>query len=213
MRILGVATVAAAVLLGAALEARAQVFGQHIGAEVVPVNGHLFGGYIDASDNLVGLAAQLRLSFYPNVDFGFHGGLGRVSYPRHSDRAVLSLGTDFRFAVAKAGERSSFDMAVGGALGVESGDQHQAISLGPTLVASRAFGTPARGAAPFVGVGLRFSNSEVNDLRSNSLTVPVRGGVEWRVAADVRITAELQSRLGHDLHDAFAFSMGVNLPF
>src|SRR4029077_6858714 len=51
--------------------AAAQVWGQYTSAETVPVNGHMFGGYLHASSNFLGLLAQLRLSFYPNVDFGF----------------------------------------------------------------------------------------------------------------------------------------------
>ena len=62
------------VLLAAPVTAGAQVFGQYMGAEIVPVGGHLFGGYLQASQDQLGLLGQLRLSFYPGVDFGFHGG-------------------------------------------------------------------------------------------------------------------------------------------
>src|SRR5258705_6644118 len=53
----------------------AQVPGQFTGAEILPVNAHMYGGYLVASNNVVGGLAQLRLSFYPGVDFGFQGGL------------------------------------------------------------------------------------------------------------------------------------------
>lgn len=213
MRILGVAALIAALTLGATPVAHAQLFGQYSGAETVPMNGHLFGAYLNASENVVGLSAQLRLSFYPNIDFGFQGGLSRVNYPRRADRTVLRMATDLKFAVARADERFPFDVALGGAVGVESGDGYQVIALGPTVVASRAYGGPAGGFTPFLGTGLLFSNIDVGPTSTSDMSIPLRGGAEWRVAADLRITGELQLRISDDFNDDVALSVGVHLPF
>ncbi len=207
------AALVAALSLVAAPAARAQVFGQYCGAATLPMNGHLFGGYLNASKNVVGLSAQLRLSFYPNVDFGFQGGLSRINYPGHADRTVLRLGTDVKFAVAKANDRVPFDLALDGGLGVESGDNYQVIALGPSLVGSRDYGTSERGVTPFASVGLLFSNIDVGDNSSTDVSMPLRGGAEWRVAPDVRITGELQLRLGDEFNDDVGFQVGVHLPF
>lgn len=206
------AALAAAVLLGATPAANAQVWGQYSGAETVPMNGHMFGAYLNSSENVVGLSAQLRLSFYPGVDFGFQGGLTRVDVG-DGDRTTLRLGTDLKVGVAHVSETLPVDIAAGGALGVESGDDWQVLTVGPQLVASRLLGGADRGATVFAGVGFMFSNLDVGDESSTDFSVPVRTGAEWRVAPDVRLTGELQLRLGDDFNDDLGFSVGVNLPF
>lgn len=204
--------IAAALALASAPAARAQVWGQYTGAETVPMNGHAFGAYLNASDNVVGLSAQLRLSFYPNVDFGFLGGLDRVNYG-DDHRTILRLGTDFKVGAARRADGAPFDLGVGGALGVESGDDWQLISVGPQAVASRLVGGPERGATLYLGAAFLFTNIDVGDNSSSDFSVPLRGGAEWRVAPDVRLTGELQLRLGDDFNDDVGFSLGVNLPF
>ncbi len=213
MRLVRTAALAAALLLAVAPRAHAQVFGQYAGAETVPMNGHLFGGYLNASQNVVGLSAQLRLSFYPNIDFGFQGGLSRINVAESKDRTVLRMATDVKFLVAKASEARHFDLALDGAIGVESGDNYQIIALGPSLVASRTYGSPTRGVTPYASVGLLFSNLDVADLHTTDTSVPLRGGAEWRVAPGVALTGEIQLRIGDDFNDDVGFSGGVHLPF
>ncbi len=177
------------------------------------MTGHVFGGYVNASQNVVGLMAQLRLSFYPNVDFGFQGGLSRINVSESKDRTVLRMATDVKFLVAKASETRRFDLALDGAVGVESGDNYQVIALGPSLVGSRTFGSATSGVTPFASIGLLFSNIDVADQRTTDMSVPLRGGAEWRVAPGVALTAEIQVRLGDDFNDDVGFSGGVHLPF
>lgn len=212
MRILGVAAMLAAVMCIAA-PARAQVFGQYSGAATVPMNGHLFGAYLNASENVVGLSAQLRLSFYPNIDFGFQGGLSRVNYPHHADRTVLRMATDLKAAVVHASETSPFDVAIGGAIGVESGDGYQIIALGPTAVMSRTYGSASNPVIPYLGVGLLFSNIDVGPTNTSDMSIPLRVGAEWMAMPDVRLTGELQLRLSDDFNDDLGLSIGVNMPF
>ena len=52
----------------------AQVFGQYTGANPLEPNQHLFGAYLHTSDSVLGAVGQLRLSFFPGIDFGFQGG-------------------------------------------------------------------------------------------------------------------------------------------
>jgi hypothetical protein len=193
--------------------ANAQVSGQYVGAETLPVNGHLFGGHLNGSDSVVGLTAQLRLSFYPSVDFGFQGGLNRINYVG-GNRTTVHLGADVKIATRHGTPGSPVDLAFGGAIGVETGDNYSVLSVGPAAVISL---TPrADGGSkiiPFAGFQMLFSNVDAGTTHLSDLSVPVRLGAELRAIPDVRITAELQLRLSDDFNDNVGFSAGVNLPF
>ncbi len=193
--------------------ANAQVSGQYVGAETLPVNGHLFGGHLNGSDSVVGLTAGLRLSFYPNVDFGFQGGLNRINYVG-GNRTTVHLGADLKIAARHGTSSSPIDLAFGGAIGVETGDNYSVLSVGPSGVISlspRADGGSK--VIPFVGFQLLFSNVDAGATHLSDLSVPVRIGAELRAIPDVRLTAELQLRLSDDFNDNVGFSAGVNLPF
>ena len=110
--------------------AHAQVFGQYTPAEILPVNARLGGAYVNFSEDVVGALGQLRLSFYPNVDFGFQGGLARLDL-RTTTKTSLRLGADVRFGVAKATAGRPVDVAVGGGLGVETSDNYSVFRIGP----------------------------------------------------------------------------------
>ena len=201
--------------LGAATSARAQVFGQFTSASTVPANGHLFGAYVNASSNVTGGLAQLRLSFYPNVDFGFHGGLTRLD-PGGSAGALttLRLGADLRWQVNRAAEGARVDVAVGGALGIETADRYKLVSVGPSLVASRELTIGgSRGFVPYAGLGLLFSSRDAFGSQTSDLSVPLRLGMEARLAPELRIVAELQLFVTDQYGDDVGLSAGVNLPF
>jgi hypothetical protein len=209
-RILAAVALAASVT---AAPAGAQVFGQLVPAEPVPVNGHLFGGYLSASENAVGLLAQLRLSFYPNIDFGFHGGLTRVDIAG-DDLTVLRVGTDIKFLVASANESLPIDLSLGGALGLERGDDFDVLSLGPTIVASRNLTIGEGGAiTPYAGLGLLFNSLNIGDADETDVSFPIRLGTEFRVSPELRIMAELQLLLEDEFNDDIGFVTGVNMPF
>jgi hypothetical protein len=199
--------------LACATTAGAQVFGQYTPADVLAVNAREFGAYVDFSENTAGLMAQLRLSFYPNVDFGFQGGLSRLDLGG-STKTTLRLGSDLRIGVAKAGDGLPVDVAAGGAIGVETTDNYTSIRLGPSAVASRTF--PLSGGSaivPYAGAMLCFANMSAHGDSETDFSVPLRLGGELRAIPGVRITAELQLRLGDDFDDDTAFTAGVNLPF
>ena len=209
--------VPAAGLIAAALfapgPAAAQVFGQLTSAEILPLNGHVAGFYLNASDNTLGGLAQLRMSLYPGIDFGFQGGLQRVSW-QGSDRTTLRLGGDLRVAIAHSGEGFPFDIAAGGALGVETSDDYHVLTLMPSGVMSRSFGVGQNGSiAPYLGLGFSFANVDAGPVRQTFLSLPLRLGADFRVMPGMSLSAELQIPIGDGFNDGFGVMTGVNLPF
>src|SRR5437773_7740886 len=158
-----------------------QVYGQFTGAQPLEVNTRLAGGYLMSSSNVFGLLAQLRLSFYPAVDFGFQGGFARQSF-KGGDRTTLRLGTDLKYQIVQPTTEYPYGVSVGGGLGVESGDHWNVISVGPSVVSSRSF--PGNGDlvfTPFVSAGLLFTNINVASLNESDVSIPVRLGSEMRL--------------------------------
>ena len=193
--------------------AHAQVFGQYTPAEILPMNSRQGGAYVNFSENVVGALGQLRLSFYPNVDFGFQGGLARLDFGT-TTKTSLRLGADVRFGVAKAAPGFPVDVAVGGGLGVETSDNYSVLRLGPSVVASRTLPFSGKSSvAPYAGAMLCFSSQDVGGESKTDFSMPLRLGAELRAIPGVHITAELQLRIADDFDDHTAFSAGVNLPF
>lgn len=207
---------AAALILAAivaASPARAQVFGQFMGAATVPVNGHQFGGYVTASESVVGGLAQLRLSFYPDVDFGFQGGLTRFDRgAAGSDLTTLRLGGDVRWQLRHYGPTSPMDFTVDGALAVETGDQFKVVTVGPSAVASRPLGNNGP-ITPYAGLGLLFTSRDAFGIQDTDLSIPLRLGLEARLAPELKIMAEVQFFISDRYNDDVGFATGVNLPF
>jgi hypothetical protein len=198
------------VLLAQARPSFAQTYGQFTPAQGVPMSGHLFGGYLQASENFLGLMAQLRLSFYPNIDFGFQGGLTRTDVGSH-DITTLRVGGDLKCQVVRG---KPMDVAIGAALGVETGDNIHLLTLGPTVTVSRSFGkADGVGITPYAGLGLLFTNADLFDHQSTDFAVPFRFGTEFRLAPELRLLGEVQLRSSDQYSDEFAFVTGVNLPF
>ncbi len=210
-RILAAALLAAASL--AAVPAGAQVFGQLTSAEVLALNGHLAGFYLNAGDNSLGALGQLRLSLYPGFDFGFQGGLQRVTW-KGADRTTLRLGADLRAAVQHSGEGFPFDIALGGGLGVETSDNYHVLTLMPSGVVSRSYGVGQNGSiSPYLGLGFSFANVDAGATRQTFLSLPLRLGADFRVMPGMSLTAELHVPIGDDFNDSFGVTTGVNLPF
>jgi hypothetical protein len=208
-----IAVLALTVALSVPAAASAQSFGQFTGAQTLAPGAHLGGGYLQSSSSVLGLLAQLRMSFYPGVDFGFQGGFARQNYPG-SDRTTLRLATDLKYQVVQPTAEYPYSLSVGGGLGVESGDNWNVLSLGPSLVSSRSF--PGNGDlvfTPFVGVGLLFSNVNVGPLNESDMSIPLRLGSEVRLTPQLTLTGELQLRLGDTFNDDVGFSLGFNSPF
>lgn len=207
---------AGGLLVGA--PARAQLPGTYTGAATLPVNGHCFGAYVPMSSHQVGLLSQLRLSFFPGVDFGFQGGLERLDHTAGS-RTLVRLGTDVKVLTSKARPDFPYDLALGGALGVLNGDHYGALTLGPTGVMSRTWraGQPGE-LTPYAGLGFAFTS--INDTRTGSGTssktdfwVPLRLGGEIGLSTMARLVAEIEIRMGQEGGDDAGFVIGANVPF
>ena len=210
MRTLRYVVLAGGLLL--ATQAHAQLPSPYTGATVLPVNGHMVGGYLPLSQNLVGLLGQLRLSFYPGVDFGFQGGLARMDRDA-GNRTLVHLGTDLKISLLKSTEQQPYDIAAGGGLGVRIGDNFSVLSLGPTVVVSRSWHRGETGEiSPFAGVGFAFSSLS-GDQSETDFSMPVRVGSEFGISPVARLVTEFEFRLGDDFNDDVGFSAGMNFPF
>ena len=212
MRRLGLALIAVAAL-GSIAPARAQVYGQFTGAETVPAGGRLFGAYAFSSENVVGLLAQLRLSFYPDVDFGFHGGVARQDWEGGS-RTTVRLGVGLKVKIQEPTARLPVALAIGGDLGVETGDDFHVLTVGPDLIASRSFALGQTGAVtPYGRIGLAVTNFDIRSIKDTDVSVPVRMGGDFKVGPQLHLSLELQLQLGDALNDNLGLAGGVNLPF
>ena len=194
---------------------RAQAFGQYTGAAVVPVNGRVFGAYLNVSEHNVGGLAQLRLSFYPNLDFGFHGGLTRLEPGGPvGTRTILRLGGDLRWQLPGLTGSFPADLALGASIGVETSDELKVVTLGPSAVISRQVGGPEGSSfIPYGGLAIHFASRDAFGVEDSDLSVPLRLGLEGRLSPVFRLVAELQLFIADRYNDDVGLAMGVNLPF
>ena len=193
--------------------AHAQVFGQFTPAEPLAVNAHSLGVYLDTSSKTLGTLGQLRLSFYPGVDFGFQMGFARRDLSG-ADRTTVRFGADVKAAVVREGEASQYAISVGGAIGVESSDQFSLVTLAPQAVVSRGYRMgEAVNVRPYAGAQVAFSHSTILGHDLSDMSVPLRVGAEFEAGPSVKIVFELQYLLGTDLNDRNHIVAGVNLPF
>jgi hypothetical protein len=193
--------------------AEAQIFGQLTGAEPIPTDARLFGVYLQTSENQVGLLSQLRLSFYPNIDFGFQGGLTRVDYTG-GDRSLAQLGTDVRFGLGQQSQGRMLSSSIDGAIALESGDDYHTLTLGVIGAVSHKFPLGESSAAtPYAGLGVGFQSTEIADNDNSDMYVPLRLGALFKIGAVLDAVTELQFRLSDDVNDDFALLFGANFPF
>lgn len=189
--------------------AQAQVFGQWTSARTLDVSAHSFGAQLELSRHVVGLLADLRLSLYPDVDFGFQGGFSRVQI-EGSNIATARMGADFRFRAMRASETVPLDMAVGAFIGLESGDRLSRLVVGPSVVASR--GITIRGKErmiPYLGLQARYTQFEYHDVQRDDFSLPIRIGSQFPIVQGFRASGEVQLRLGDDVDDHTAYGVGV----
>lgn len=210
------------IALGALLAsapASAQVYGQFTGAQTVSNGGRMFGAYLVSSENVLGVLGQLRLSFYPNVDFGFIGGISRTD-TQAGNRTTLRLGTGIKVKIADSSSTVPVALALVGDLGIETGDGFHVLTVAPSVVASRSFALGSSSAfTPYGRVGITISNVDLGDVpgvgsvNDSDVSFPVHLGAEFELAPQLRVAAELQLRLDDDYGDDIGVGMGVNLPF
>jgi hypothetical protein len=205
----------AACALTLALPATAHAFvsGQTTGAAPLPLGGHIGGLYGTLSGDALGLLGQLRLSLHPEIDFGFQGGLVRNDLGP-VNRTSVRLGADFKARVHRATAEAPFDLALGGALAVDTAEDFTSLAIGPVVIASRDLVVgEGQTLTPYLGLGLLVSRFDVDDEDRNDVSLPVRAGLDYGFAPGLRIVGEFQLNLGDSFRDDVGVLAGVNLPF
>jgi opacity protein-like surface antigen len=201
----------AAALACAASPAFAQVYGILSDAKVVPVNGHLGAAYLQFDKSSATLMGQLRLSFYPNMDFGFIGGISRLDI-EDDTKSSVRLAPDFRGQIATQSANFPMSITLGAALAVESADGFSLLSIGPTAQASRVLDQANQWTA-IGGASLLISRSEIDGKRNTDTSMPLRLGLQYAPNADIRILTEAQLAVSDEIRDDFSFTLGVLFPF
>jgi opacity protein-like surface antigen len=191
--------------------AMAQVYGVLNDAKVLPVNGHLGGGYLQFDKSSATLMGQLRLSLYPNFDFGFVGGLSRIDID-NDNKSSVRLGTDFRGQIANQGANFPVSITLGAAIALEQADGFSLLSVGPTAAASRVLDEANQWTATF-GASLLLSRSEISGERNTDTSMPLRLGLQYAPNTDIRIMSEAQLAVSDEIRDDFSFTLGVLFPF
>ena len=204
---------AALLLMACARPAQAQVYGQFTGAVPVAVDHRLFGLYGGFSNHQSDLLGQLRMSFYPGVDFGFLGGISHLNAAGHT-RTVIHLGGDLKAQVARRTDTFPVDIALGGTLGLGSADNFNLLSVGPLAVASQTH--TLRGGAelvPYGGLALLFTRSDISGVSSTDAALHLRLGLEARPNPDVRFVLEVQEPMSDPVDRHAKLVVGANFPF
>ena len=201
----------AALLAAVVSPALAQVHGIFNDARVVPVNGHLGGAYLQFDQSSASLMGQLRLSFYPNLDFGFVGGLSRLDV-NDDTKSSVRLATDFRGQITTQSSGFPVSITLGAAIGIESADGYTLLAVGPTAVASRVL-DQANQWVGYGGASLLLSRSEISGSRNTDTSLPLRLGLQYSPNPDIRILSEAQLAVSDEINDDFSFTLGVLFPF
>lgn len=201
----------AAASLAAASPALAQVHGTLTEARVLPVNGRLGGAYLQFDPHSATLMGQLRLSFYPNLDFGFLGGLSRIDV-NNNTRTSVRLGGDFRGQIVTQGESFPLNVSLGGGLGLESADNFTILSVGPQVSVSRTLDYSNRWLG-YAGASLLLSRVDLGSGNDTDTSFPMRFGIEYIPNPDLRMLTELQLAVSDEIRDDFAITVGVLFPF
>jgi hypothetical protein len=207
------ASCAALLLLACAHPAMAQVYGQFGGAVPVAVDHRVFGLYGGFSSNQSDLLGQLRLCFYPGIDFGFQGGISHLKTAGHT-RTVIHMGGDLKTQVARRSDTFPVDIALGGSLGVGSADNFNLLTMGPLAVASRTHAL--RGGSeiePYGGAALLYTRSDIHGVNSTDVALHLRLGFEARPNPDFRIILELQAPMSDPVDRHPKLVLGANFPF
>ena len=201
----------AAAGLAAATPALAQVHGTLTEARVVPVNGRLGGAYLQFDPHSATLMGQLRLSFYPNLDFGFLGGLSRIDV-NNNTRTSVRLGGDFRGQILTQDAAHPVSVSLGAGLGLESADNFTILSVGPQVAVSRSLDY-ANQWVGYAGASLLLSRIDVGNGNDTDTSFPMRIGLEFHPNPDIRLLSELQLAVSDDIRDDYSFTIGVLFPF
>jgi hypothetical protein len=189
------------------------VAGQFGPAVPLAVDQHSFGVYALLAQHQAEALGQMRMSFYPGVDFGFQGGLRRFDTDGPS-RTAVELGGDLRTLIARRAGGAAADISVGGAIQLSSADHRSALSVGPTIAASRSYTLNGGSTlSPYAGFALLFTRTDSDGNNTTDLSCPLRGGLEYQPNAGLRLVTELQLPLSDPQGTHPKIVLGANFPF
>jgi hypothetical protein len=191
--------------------ASAQVQGTLTTGRVLRPNEHLGGSYLSFDKSSATALGQLRMSFYPSIDFGFQGGLARIDVDNNT-RTSVKMGGDFRGQVATQAGGSIMDIALGAALGIESADELNQLSIGPQVTVSRTLDMSSRWVA-YGGAALLFTRIEMGLETNTDTSCPLRMGMEYSPNPYLRLLTEVQLAVSDEVRDDFAVTFGILFPF
>jgi len=191
--------------------ASAQVQGTLTTGRVLRPNEHLGGSYLSFDKSSATALGQLRMSFYPSIDFGFQGGLARIDVDNNT-RTSVKMGGDFRGQVATQAGGSIMDIALGAALGIESADELNQLSIGPQVTVSRTLDMSSRWVA-YGGAALLFTRIEMGLETNTDTSCPLRMGMEYSPNPYLRLLTEVQLAVSAEVRDDFAVTFGILFPF
>lgn len=192
--------------------AQAQVFGQFGDARTLALNGRVAGAFFQASESSIGVVGQLRMSFHPGVDFAFQGGISRLDVGDVT-RSAIRLGTDVRLRIVEASLDLPVDIAVGGTLGVETADEFNLLSVGPTGVISHTLDLGGISTSPYLGVAVLFSRLDLGNFDQTDVSLGLRLGADFEFQPSLHALIELQPRFSDEFNDGFSFAAGVQTSF
>jgi hypothetical protein len=200
-------------VLLAAHPAPAQVSGQFGGAVPIPVDARVFGTFVGLSQHQWESQSQLRLCFYPGLDFGIQAGLHHYA-ETGAERNAIEIGGDVRTQVAKRGQHSPFDVSLGGALTVSSADHYNVLAVGPQVAVSRTYGLHAGAEfVPYAGTALLYSRYDVGDVNWTDVSMPFRFGLEYKPNPSVHAVLETQLPFSDPQGTHPKLFLGANFPF
>jgi hypothetical protein len=122
------------------------------------------------------------------------------------------MGGDFRGQIATQSGGSIMDIALGAALGIESADELNQLSVGPQVTVSRTLDMASRWVA-YGGAALLFSRIEVGLETNTDTSCPLRMGMEYSPNPYLRLLSEVQLAVSDEVRDDFAVTFGVLFPF
>ena len=193
--------------------ATAQVFGQFTGAPTVQMNSRLAGAYLTLGDHETSAIGQLRLSFHPDLDLGFQGGVGRLEVA-NTHRTQVKLGSDLKAYLMKPTKQRTVGLAVDGAIGIETAEGFTTLLFGPSVVVSSDLRwSRARAITPYASLGLLYARTESNGVSDTEASVPLRFGASMQVASGLDLVAELQWNASNRTNDDVRFGLGAGFPF
>lgn len=192
--------------------ARGQVFGQFGDARTLALNGRVAGAFLQASESSLGVVGQLRMSFHPGVDFAFQGGISRLDVGDVT-RSAIRLGADLRLRVVESSLDLPIDVAVGGTVGVETADEYNLLSVGPTAVASHTFDVNGMGLSPYFGAAVLFSRLDLGAFDQTDVSLGMRLGADFEFQPSLHALIELQPRFSDEFNDGFSVAAGIQTSF